>query len=120
MRAYAVLLNSNSISPAIGALSIRPRTNRRFAVASVAGLILLIATAMIAWLAPWRAKTESGPEARTPLTLPSKPSIAVLPFTNMSADPEQAYFSDGMTDDLITNLSKVAKFFVMARNSTFS
>ena len=52
--------------------------------------------------------------------LPEKPSIAVLPFQNMSGDPEQEYFADGMTEDLITDLSKVSGLFVIARNSTFA
>jgi adenylate cyclase len=51
--------------------------------------------------------------------LPEKPSIAVLPFTNMSADPEQEYFADGVVDDIITGLSQVRWFFVIARNSSF-
>ena len=54
------------------------------------------------------------------LKLPDKPSIAVLPFTNMSDDPQQEYFVDGMTEDLITDLSKLPELFVIARNSTFS
>jgi TolB-like protein len=53
------------------------------------------------------------------LKLLDKPSIAVLPFDNLSDDPEQEYFSDGMTDDLITDLSKISGLFVIARNSTF-
>jgi len=57
---------------------------------------------------------------RTVLALPDKPSIAVLPFQNMSGDPEQEYFSDGMTEDLITDLSKVSGLFVIARNSAFA
>ncbi len=51
--------------------------------------------------------------------LPDKPSIAVLPFDNMSGDPEQEYFADGITEDIITALSSVQSFFVIARNSTF-
>ena len=54
------------------------------------------------------------------LPLPSKPSIAVLPFTNMSGDPEQDSFADGLTEDLITDLSRTAGLFVIARNSTFA
>jgi adenylate cyclase len=55
-----------------------------------------------------------------PLPLPEKPSIAVLPFENMSGDPEQEYFSDGIAEDIITELSKFRWFFVTARNSTFT
>ncbi|HKX07929.1 MAG TPA: adenylate/guanylate cyclase domain-containing protein [Stellaceae bacterium] len=54
------------------------------------------------------------------LALPDKPSIAVLPFTNMSGDTEQEYFVDGLTEDLITDLSRVAGLFVIARNSSFT
>ncbi len=54
------------------------------------------------------------------LSLPDKPSIAVLPFTNMSGDPEQEYFADGITEDIITELSKFHSLFVIARNSSFA
>ncbi|RLA11949.1 MAG: hypothetical protein DRQ59_08695 [Gammaproteobacteria bacterium] len=52
--------------------------------------------------------------------IPENPSIAVLPFTNMSGDPEQEYFADGITEDIITTLSKISGLFVIARNSTFT
>ena len=52
--------------------------------------------------------------------VPTKPSIAVLPFDNMSGDPEQGYFADGITEDIITDLSKVSGLFVIARNSSFA
>jgi adenylate cyclase len=55
-----------------------------------------------------------------PLTLPDRPSITVLPFTNMSPDPEQEFFADGMTEDIITGLSRLRWLFVIARNSTFT
>jgi TolB-like protein len=55
-----------------------------------------------------------------PLTIPDKPSIAVLPFRNMSGDSEQAYFTDGVTEDIITELSRFRSLFVIARNSSFS
>src|ERR1700736_1229294 len=61
-----------------------------------------------------------GPTSATAPALPEKPSIAVLPFLNMSGDPEQEYFADGMTEDLITDLSKVSGLFVIARNSSFT
>ena len=54
------------------------------------------------------------------LALPEKPSIAVLPFDNMSGDPEQDYFSDGITEDIITDLSKISGLFIIARNSAFA
>jgi len=58
---------------------------------------------------------QAGPPA-----VPHKPSIAVLPFTNMSGDAEQEYFSDGISEDLITDLSKISGLFIIARNSTFA
>jgi adenylate cyclase len=61
----------------------------------------------------------SSPIAPAP-PLPDKPSIAVLPFTNMSGDPEQEYFADGLVEDIITALSRVRSFFVIARNSSFT
>jgi len=63
---------------------------------------------------------KAAPDAEASLALPDKPSIAVLPFDNMSGDPEQSYLADGITEDLITALSKVRWFFVIARNSTFT
>jgi adenylate cyclase len=54
------------------------------------------------------------------LSLPDKPSIAVLPFVNMSGDPQQEYFTDGITEDIITELSRFHTLFVIARNSSFS
>src|SRR5262249_11233100 len=59
-------------------------------------------------------------EADNPPPLPDKPSIAVLPFQNMSGDPEQEYFADGMVEEIITALSRFKSLFVIARNSSFT
>jgi TolB-like protein/class 3 adenylate cyclase len=75
---------------------------------------------------PPRAGEGSARSARVgaaeppPLTLPDKPSIAVLPFANMSGDPEQEYFADGMVEEIITALSRIRWLFVIARNSSFT
>jgi TolB-like protein/class 3 adenylate cyclase/Tfp pilus assembly protein PilF len=71
----------------------------------------------------WQPGTAEPPKpapAPTALLLPDKPSIAVLPFQNMSGDPEQEYFTDGITEDIITELSRFHSLFVIARNSSFS
>jgi adenylate cyclase len=70
---------------------------------------------------PLQAEVKTaGPEAATVLALPDKPSIAVLPFQNMSGDPEQEYFSDGMVEDITTAISRLPWLFVIARNSAFT
>jgi TolB-like protein len=69
----------------------------------------------------YRVQPRSAPTSSRPtLALPDKPSIAVLPFQNMSGDPEQEYFADGMVDEIITALSRFRSLFVIARNSTFT
>jgi adenylate cyclase len=102
-----------------GAAGSTPTQRRRLTrvVLMVAGLSALVGG--IAWylVAP-SLHTRGEPATSRPL--PFKPSIAVLPFVNMSSDSEQEYFSDGMTDTLITDLSKLAGLFVIARNSTFA
>ena len=107
-----------------------PRKTRRVArkhlrrsVFSIAGLAIIAATIIFVQHLSLRPPntTASIPPAQSPaLTLPDKPSIAVLPFTNMSGDREQEYFSDGITDDLITGLSRLPGLFVIARTSSFT
>jgi adenylate cyclase len=63
---------------------------------------------------------ETSPALPPPLPLPDKPSIAVLPFANLSGDPEQDYFADGMVEEIITALSRIRWLFVIAQNSTFT
>jgi len=66
------------------------------------------------------ATTKAPAEAEKPLPLPDKPSIAVLPFQNLSGDPEQEYFADGMVEEIITALSRFKWLFLIARNSSFT
>jgi adenylate cyclase len=95
----------------------------RMALAAV-GLLLILGGGLISWQLfrqPSWLTVVPGPAQRTAApALPNKPSLAVLPFVNMSEDPAQEYFSDGMTEDLITDLSRLAGLFVIARNSVFT
>ncbi len=129
VRVYAVSLRPGHAAPEQeGPVLHGPARDGRRAptwpVASLAAL-LVIAGVLLAWLRPWSdagapgvgtaPDTGKAPDA----TVADKPSIAVLPFDNLSADEQQEYFVDGMTEDLITDLSKVSGLFVIARNSSF-
>ena len=91
------------------------RVRRRLAKGVVAAVAVLLLLGAAGW-AGWRWLT---PESAG-LPLPDRPSVAVLPFANLSQDSAQEYFSDGVTEDLITGLSKVSGLFVIARNSVFT
>ena len=65
-------------------------------------------------------KSPAAPAPSSPLVLPDKPSVEVLPFVNLSGDPEQEYFADGMVEDIIAGLSRIKWLFVIARNSSFA
>ncbi len=100
-----------------------PRKYVRGGIFSLAGLAILAAVIVFVQHISLRAPTTTAsiPPAQKPaLPLPNIPSIAVLPFTNMSGDPQQEYFSDGLTDDLITDLSRGPGIFVIASTSTFT
>ncbi|NIP48073.1 MAG: hypothetical protein GWN21_18835 [Gammaproteobacteria bacterium] len=92
---------------------------RRSGIAAIAALLLVTGIGFAIWQ-QWREPAESGTGRQAPALPTDRPSIAVLPFANMSADPDQEYFTDGMTDDLITDLSKISGLFVIARNSVFT
>ena len=85
-------------------------------------VIIVVAIAVVVWQFFHRQfdKLEAASVEKMAYPLPDKPSIAVLPFENMSGDAEQEYFSDGITEEIITALSKTPKLFVIARNSTFT
>lgn len=120
VRAYSAELKPGATLPAP---SVRPQAQppiRHPILATVAAVALLVGVGVIAWWQPWQTREKPASLERTAFPLPDKPSIAVLPFQNMSGEPEQDYFSDGMTEDLITDLSKISGLFVIARNSVFT
>jgi adenylate cyclase len=103
-----------------------PKVARKYVrggVLSIAGVAIIIGTVFLVQhvsLKPPHTSASIPPPEKPALALPSIPSIAVLPFTNLSGDPQQEYFSDGSTDDLTTDLSRVPKLFVIARTSSFT
>ena len=116
---YRVLLESEA-GAVSAAKPVQARKSwTRPALAAGLGALAVVAGVLF-WQRPWAPDVEPASIERMAFPLPEKPSIAVLPFDNLSGDPEQEYFADGMTDDLITDLSRLSGLFVIARNSVFT
>ena len=121
--AYHVLMEPRvTVSETIEEKRVGTMRRPRLILAVVVALLMVAGAAMV-WHfylrhAPSPAEVVS--EKAPGLELPDKPSIAVLPFVNIGGDPEQEYFSDGITEEIITTLSKVPHLFVIARNSVFT
>ncbi len=97
----------------------KKRAQNVYVVATVA-IALLVGGVLLAWLQPWQTKVEAAFVERMAYPLPAEPSIAVLPFDNLSGKPEQEHLADGFTESLITALAQMPDLFVIARNSTFT
>jgi adenylate cyclase len=119
VRAYRVVIDATGRISATAAPGRRRQVPRWAIAACIAGLVLGAVGAAAFWRVyqPHRAPTAAGPPA-TPPTLPDKPSIAVLPFANLSGDPAQDYLADGLTDNLLDALAQNPGLFVIARNAT--
>jgi TolB-like protein len=119
IRVFSVVLDDKAEALATPVVAVAAKTNNRRWHVAAAALALFIA-AGLAWWQPWAPIPEPVSAEAMVLPLPDKPSIAVLPFTNLSGDAEQDYFVDGFTNAIITNLSKFPEFFVIASNSVFT
>ncbi|MFO7737007.1 MAG: adenylate/guanylate cyclase domain-containing protein, partial [Desulfatiglandaceae bacterium] len=118
IRVYQVLTAPEAVGKVIGE---EVRRRKRWPSATVAVALTLVLGALAVWNFYSRPPAiEPASIEKMAFPLPDKPSIAVLPFDNMSGDPEQEYFSDGLTEEIITALSKTDQLFVIARNSTFT
>ena len=121
LRVYRVLSEADAQG-----LKQAPRVARKYlpgGVLSIAGLAIVVATIILVQhvsLKPPHTHASIPPPQSPALALPDKPSIAVLPFTNLSGEPRQEYFSDGISDQLINNLSRLPGLLVIARNSSFA
>ena len=119
VRVYRVLMKPEYAGKVIGEKG--PKTRKwRWAAIGGAMVLIMVAGVLVVWHQYFRSPLEPASVERLAFPLPDKPSIAVMPFANISDDPEQEYFSDGITDDLITDLSKISGLFVIARNSVFT
>jgi len=120
VRAYHARLKPG-VAPPVPSRSARRRPSRTGKTAAIAaGVAIVLVAGLLVWYEPWAPREEPAHIERMAYPLPDTPSITVLPFASMSDDPAQEYVSDGITEDLITDLSKISGLFVIAPNTSFS
>ncbi|MEM7253035.1 MAG: adenylate/guanylate cyclase domain-containing protein [Pseudomonadota bacterium] len=121
---YAVTLRSDAVVPLPEPIKARVPNAARYAwtnpAAFLIGAGMLTIAAWFLWQHTWAPKIEPARQEYLAYPIPDRPSIAVLPLTNVSKDDDETYFADGVTADIITDLSKVSGLFVIARKSSFA
>ena len=124
VRVYAVQPDVDSPAVSSGRRSSKSQLLSRSwlsRISAICGVLVILGIGYFVWQQTERTVDTPPPTSQLEEVLPTdKPTIAVLPFTNMSGDPQQEYFSDGMTETLITDLSKLPQLLVIARHSTFT
>ena len=115
VRIYKMLLDPDDVGKIIGEKKLRPG-QRKWANLTVAAMLILLAGTITIWHFYFRPQSME----KVATALPEKPSIAVLPFNNLSGDSDQDYLADGITENIITALSKIPEMLVIARNSVFT
>jgi adenylate cyclase len=121
VRVYKILTEPECAGKVIGEKRFLGRISRRVAITSILASAIIIGGLVLYYIYLYQSgRIEPASIDKMTFPLPDEYSIAVLPFANMSGDPQQVYFSDGFTEQLITNLSMVPNLFVIARNSSFS
>ena len=123
VRVYKVSIDGSQCSPVVDS-SGKKASSRHLVILALSLVVTVVSIIVVMWFQTVPSKPEPVQQSAKPVTQqsvaePSDSSIAVMPFDNLSGDPEQEYLGDGITEEIITSLAKIPDLFVIARNSTF-